>query len=77
MKNLQIKINIEFGLAVISHNLRKLEKLCLRFTKMDNYQQFDRLYQQISDVFEAYFRLNRKFWKKKIEKTICLKTKFK
>lgn len=49
-------VEIEFGLAVISHNLRKLVKLWAGFQGCDGYQQLARLNQHIFSFLKVYLR---------------------
>lgn len=65
------KIELEFGLAAISHNLRKLAVLCMKNPKTDTYQQFMQLYQQYLFLFNFYYSLY-----KKLPRFISEKNKF-
>jgi len=49
-------VEIEFGLAVISHNLRKLVKLWAGFQGCDGYQQLARFYEHIFIFLKVYLR---------------------
>lgn len=50
------KTEVEFGLIVLSHNLRKISQIMSKNLKLDGYQQFYRLFQQFSAGFSKKIR---------------------
>jgi transposase len=50
-----IKVEIDFGLASIAHNLRKLAQIIKENPNSKCFQQFSRLYKQCLTLFKQYF----------------------
>jgi len=56
------KVEIEFGLVAISHNLRKIAQIMSKILKMNQYQHFLSLFQQILTLLKIFIqKKKRKF----------------
>ena len=56
------KVEVEFGLVAISHNLRKLAQIVLKNLKIKGYQHFLWLFKQFLKVFRKNGQLNPKIF---------------
>lgn len=55
------KVEVEFGLVALSHNLRKIVQIVSKNLKIKGYQHFLRCFQQILALKIRYYRKNQKY----------------